>query len=174
MILKKEFYFVRHGQTDHNKQAAKTDHEDISLNQTGVEQARSLSPLIHGLSLGTICCSPMKRAKETKELLAPHFLSLEIADLGECTARIWHEMVSLGPQAHFQGSAIVKSFFEQVKRGVNRALENEGPVLIVAHGGVYWVLCSWMEIEEHSWLIDNCQPVHFSWSDSGKWKAKLL
>jgi len=39
MITKKEFYFVRHGQTDYNLKTVKVDHPShVSLNETGRRQ----------------------------------------------------------------------------------------------------------------------------------------
>ncbi len=173
MILKKEFYFVRHGQTDHNKQLAKTDHGNISLNDTGRNQAISIAPLLG--SFRSIYCSPLQRAKETKELIAPLVPYFEREDLGECTAKIWTEMTSLGSLAISQGSEEVKRFLEQVKRGVNWVLSQEGtPSLIVSHGGVHWAICCLMEIHDHEWMVDNCRPVHFFQNEQGEWSAKTL
>src|SRR3989338_1461541 len=101
MILKKEFYFVRHGQTDHNllEGEEKGDHPaDIPLNQTGRGQAATIEPMIALLPIQTICVSPMKRAQETKEIItarveAPHY---EVEGLGECSGKIWQEMGRLG------------------------------------------------------------------------------
>ncbi len=45
MIFQKEFYFVRHGQTDYNiiEEKRKEDHpDDIPLNETGKNQAKSI------------------------------------------------------------------------------------------------------------------------------------
>lgn len=61
MILQKEFYFIRHGQTDHNKSAPKIDHEDISLNDIGWQQANEIESIIAALPIKTICFSPLKR-----------------------------------------------------------------------------------------------------------------
>ncbi len=173
MINPKEFYFVRHGQTDMNLRMVKTDHGDISINETGRKQALNMSSLVAKLPLQTICCSPFKRAKETKELLLPGRAHLEMADLGECTAEVWMGLTALQKEALQKGSPAVRTFLERVKTGLNQALECPGPVLIVAHGGVHWAICYWMEIEGHSWMIDNCQPVHFSLVQS-KWSAKIL
>jgi len=174
MILKQEFYFVRHGQTDHNKSIVKTDHGDISLNATGRTQALNIAPILNQLSFQTICCSPLKRAKETKELLTPGREHQEILDLGECTAEIWDGMTSLGKDAFNKGSSTVRNFLEQAKNGLNQALQHPGPVLVVAHGGIHWAICYWMGIQDHNWIIDNCQPVHFSIDNVGKWGAKIL
>ena len=69
MILQKEFYFLRHGQTDGNVSlSSKTSHGDIPLNQTGLAQAQEIEPLISLLSIKSICFSPLKRAQQTKEI----------------------------------------------------------------------------------------------------------
>lgn len=57
MILKKEFYFVRHGQTDYNiaKHKKDLDHPiDIPLNDTGRTQAKLIEPLVAVLPIQTI------------------------------------------------------------------------------------------------------------------------
>lgn len=63
MIHKKEFYFIRHGQTDNNVSVDKVDHADVSLNAVGLKQAEDLEPIIARLPIKSVCYSPMKRAK---------------------------------------------------------------------------------------------------------------
>lgn len=174
MILKQEFYFVRHGQTDHNKSIVKINHGDISLNALGRSQALDIAPLLNHFSFQTICCSPLKRAKETKEILTPGREHQEILNLGECTAEIWNGMTSLGRDAFNKGSLTVRNFLEQAKDGLNQALQYPGPVLVVAHGGIHWAICYWMDIEDHNWIIGNCQLVHFSVNNLSQWQAKIL
>ncbi len=179
MIQKKEFYFIRHGQTDHNIHDGKhkDDHpEDIALNETGRNQALAIEPIIALLPIQTICCSPMKRAQETKEIITarlevPHH---EVPLLGECTAKIWKEMAALGMYSSPPTIGVAKLFMDKVKEGINQALTMPGPSLVVAHGGVHWALCSLLGIESHPWAIDNCTLVHFSSENHGKWVAKKL
>lgn len=175
MISKKEFYFIRHGQTDYNLSPTKEDHGDIPLNETGKKQAVEASSIVKKLPLQTICCSPLKRVKQTKELLLPDQAYREIDDLKECTAAVWREMASLGVEAFSKGSVALKEFLERAKRGLNQALEQTGPVLVVAHGGIHWATCYWMNITHHSWVIDNCLPVHFSiCPHTSEWRAQKL
>jgi probable phosphoglycerate mutase len=176
MILKREFYFIRHGQTDGNVVPfLKTNQGDISLNENGVMQAHRIEPFIASLPIKTICCSPLKRAKETKDiccarLSAAHY---EIHDLTECTSVIWQKMTSLGDTAHLCQEEPVYSFMQRVRSGINQALSKEGPVLIIAHGGIYWAMCCFMEVN-HERVIDNCDPVHLSISETGNWQARRL
>ena len=68
-------YFVRHGQTQWNARGLAQGSSDIELNNTGREQARKngerLADLVKGADPAKLdyVTSPMKRAKETMEIL---------------------------------------------------------------------------------------------------------
>jgi probable phosphoglycerate mutase len=180
MILKKEFYFVRHGQTDHNLhcgiQKGEDHPADIPLNETGKNQALLIEPTIASLPIQTICASPLKRVQQTKEIIAPN-LQVEhhiIDDLSECSALIWKEMVRHGMYSSLPQEGIAREFMDRILRGINQALALPGPTLVVAHGGVHWALCCLMGIQEHEWAITNCLPVHFSVGEQNQWIAKKL
>jgi probable phosphoglycerate mutase len=176
MIPHNEFYFLRHGQTDYNLHKIKIDHPaDIPLNDTGRGQALEIEPIIANLPVKAICCSPMRRAVETKEIAAarlavPH---IEIPDLGECTAIVWKEMPPLKEKAFQIGPEPVLVFMQRVLRGMQQALSLDGPVLIIAHGGVHWALCSLMNIQGYDWATDNCVPIHFIFKN-GSWTATRI
>ncbi|MBS0656402.1 MAG: histidine phosphatase family protein [Verrucomicrobia bacterium] len=176
MIIKKEFYFVRHGQTDYNASSAKVDHADVSLNTMGLKQAQDIEPIIASLSIKSVCYSPLKRAKETKEILSARLAATqyEIPELGECTSQIWRDMTTYGSDAYESPHTHVKAFMNQVVHGINQALSFEDPVLIVAHGGTHWATCCLMGITDHNWIIDNCLPVHFFIGHDSQWKAQTL
>jgi probable phosphoglycerate mutase len=177
MILKKEFYFIRHGQTDHNLRGVKEDHPpEIPLNDTGRMQAKEIEPLIASLPVKIVCSSPFRRAQETKEIITANLDAIhhEFEDLGECTSKIWFHMSKRGMYAPLPEDGPAREFMERVRRGINQALALPGPILIVSHGGVHWALCCLMGIEEHHWSTQNCTPIHFSIEPSGKWIAKKL
>lgn len=179
MIVKKEFYFVRHGQTDHNllEGPNKGDHHgDTPLNQTGEGQAASIEPIIAVLPVETVCASPMKRAQQTKNIITPRLKAPhhEIEGLGECSAKVWQEMRVLGMYSPFPKAGEAYHFMERVKEGLNQALSLPGPTLIVSHGGVHWAACCLMDIKEHFWALENCGIVHFSVDSDGVWKARKL
>ncbi len=165
----REFYFVRHGQTHPHSGST-----DISLNQVGRQQALALKETIAPLPVQTVCFSPLKRAMETKEILMAHLCKQEhlIHDLSECSRQVWDEMTSLGSVAYQEGSVAVKGFMNQALRGLYQALSHPDPVLIIAHGGIHWAICYFLEIEDHSWLVENCVPLHFT--NKNGWKAKML
>lgn len=179
MIPKREFYFVRHGQTDHNILEGKNKAEhptDISLNQRGKEQAAQIEPVVAHLPIKTICASKMRRAQETKNIIASRLQvpDYEIGDLGECTATIWNEMISLGMYSVPTTDSQAFLFLEQIRRGLCHVLSFPGPCLIVAHGGVHWAACSLMNVKQHEWRLENCGIVHFSVDSNQEWIAKKL
>src|SRR5476649_459821 len=85
------FYFVRHGQTDANRDSlAAGSGWDIELNQTGLAQAKALaeSDAIKQLhDVKTVCVSPLVRAQQTAQALSSVLKApLETVDL----LREWH------------------------------------------------------------------------------------
>ena len=142
----------------------------------GFNQAQAVEPIIARLPIYSVCCSPLKRAKETKDIICTNIQAAhyELPELGECTLQIWNDMTLSGVNAFNCSHAHVKEFMQRTLVGINHSLSYEGPVLIVAHGGIHWALCCLMEIADHEWIIDNCLPVHFYTDNSGQWKARKL
>ena len=178
MIPQREFYFIRHGQTDQNilEGTEKGDYsEDSPLNEIGKNQAKSIIPIISSLPIQTICSSSLKRALETKEILSVNLKAThhEIEDLTECSSEIWEELLRLKKPNLFPKDSAGKKFTNRVQKGIQKVLSLPGPSLIVAHGGVHFALCALLEIENHEWAINNCILVHF-FVENGKWIAKKL
>jgi probable phosphoglycerate mutase len=69
MLLKKSFYFVRHGETDYNLHYLCAGGKiDAPLNKTGTLQARSLREKISSLAISKVICSPLRRTVQTAML----------------------------------------------------------------------------------------------------------
>lgn len=173
MIHKSEFYFIRHGQTDLNL-FPRSDFTDVELNAAGREQAMRVEPLIASLPVRSICFSPLKRAKETKDLCCKQLKGAghhQIEALAECDLATWHQMTALGKEAKQLREGLVFDFMARAVRGMNDALEKEGPVLIIAHGGIYWALACLLEIDA-DWMIDHCVLVRFT--HRGKWELQRM
>jgi probable phosphoglycerate mutase len=179
MILPKEFYFVRHGQTDHNisEKMDKGGHsEEIPLNETGRLQAQTIEPLIASLQVKAVVSSPMIRVQETKEIITPRLNvpHYEMNALGECSDQVWKEMRGLKMGSPIPEEGDLFLFLERMRKGLNAALSLSKTPLIVAHGGIHWATCFLMQIEEYDWSIHNCGVVHFFVKEKGKWGAKRL
>jgi broad specificity phosphatase PhoE len=148
MLTKKPFYFLRHGETEWNRNRRWQGISDIPLNNTGIEQAEALQPLIADLGIQTICASPLQRAFVTAEL-ASEGLDIPIHAIDGL------KEVSFGPYEgvnhyevdwiqdwlkgdHVEGVEGYDAFITRCVEAINQALNFDGPVLIVAHGGVFW------------------------------------
>lgn len=146
-------YFVRHGQTDWNKEYRCMGSQDIPLNETGREQALQAQMQCEYLGIATICTSPLKRAYETAEIIQKKLRCplVIINNLGECCwgaregvcylndkdrgVSHWHRWID-GLEV-YEKSETPEQFFNRVQNGVKQALQYQGPVLIVSHSGVY-------------------------------------
>ena len=147
-IKEKTFYFIRHGQTDWNAKHQAMGITDIPLNLTGEEQSQAAIAQFEGLKISTICHSPLKRASRTAEILneALHcelhpIEELKEFNLGENTGKVigkWFDEWIEGNR--IPGGETFKEFVERALLGLNKALEHKGPILIVAHGGIYWAI----------------------------------
>ena len=62
-------YVVRHGNTDWNKQKIAMGRKDIPLNKLGIEEADNVSKILENYNFDLIICSPLKRAKQTADII---------------------------------------------------------------------------------------------------------
>jgi probable phosphoglycerate mutase len=170
VIPLKAFYFVRHGHSEYNLDL---NSESLSapLTQIGREQALQAEKIVRSLPIQSICSSPLQRAIETRALLAKNLSSPqhEIFGLAECSGLVWQEMISLEPGAASKPNPDVQLFIEQVASGLTQALSLPGPVLLVAHGGVYWAICRMLKVEPC--LLDHCVVVHFKPASGRFWQV---
>lgn len=165
-IKKVPFYYVRHGQTDWNLENRAMGQKDIPLNNKGINQALLARNHLMGKGIATICHSPLLRAKMTAELFNEKLncRMIEIDEikefnLGTYEGQIkdkWFQDWRLGsdlPQAESYSQFITRCLL-----GINKALETPAPVLIIAHGGVYWAIEEALQVKLEG-DIANCMPV---------------
>lgn len=65
-----KIYCTRHGETDYNKAGIWQGQLDISLNETGIQQAKQLRKEFLYISFDAIYSSPLDRAKKTADIIA--------------------------------------------------------------------------------------------------------
>jgi len=150
MLAQQTFYYVRHGETDYNKQDRMQGLLDIPLNDTGIAQAEAAKHLFEGVEIGSVVCSPLVRAKRTAEIICQvvdrpitilndlHECDLGVRD-GDLKAQ-WYEDWKAG-LLEIEGAESYEQLVARSLDVINRAIaENPGPVLIVAHGGIFHAL----------------------------------
>lgn len=155
-----EVTFVRHGETDMNKEKLTAGAEvDIGLNATGKAQAKKLAETLKGKAFDVVLSSTMKRAEETAKILckeldleyngsAPNFYE---RSYGEWSKKPIDEiMKKYAPKKHVKGlspswlKATPKGgeswqqFVDRIRRAHDNLLKEYAgkKVLLVAHGGV--------------------------------------
>lgn len=176
LLKERKFYFIRHGETDGNRQIPKQAIDaDWPLNETGMLQVSQLRQLVSQLPIRQVYLSPLLRAQQTTELLEEELPRRRMTEerLRECSLDIWKDIVRLSRGKDPFSWQSLQSFFACVADGIAAALENEESTLLVAHGGVYWAICYLLAIEETSWFLGNGELVEFNFSAEA-WTATRL
>jgi broad specificity phosphatase PhoE len=169
-IICKQFYFIRHGQTEWNRQGIKMGQKDVSLNEEGIRQAHDAAKYLQDLEIKSIVTSPLSRASQTAEIINS-YLSVPIYHepgfkelcLGiyegtkldySVTKSDW--VVGNTPEGveHFV------DFKARVVDSLNNILQKHKNPLIVAHGGVYWIIMRLLGFSDC--YSDNCIPYLFA------------
>ena len=172
-------YIARHGETDWNVERRIQGSTDIPLNENGIRQAYSLSKYLERQlsleerSLSSIFTSPLKRAKETAEIVGKllHLPVKEISGLeemsfGVCEGKSWLEAKKEYPKEleeweenkRFRRIPGGESYQEVLNRFfsayslIQKKLAEEKPdvkkekdILIITHGAVIMLLLSLKE-----------------------------
>lgn len=146
----KPFYFLRHGETDWNLDHRAMGNQDIPLNDRGVSQGLNAAELLKNEPIATIVSSPLLRARKTADIIARHIKApiIEITELQEaCWGEKEGQLKGNGLWVNgwrngedIKGAEGYADFSSRITRGLEKALQHKDPVLIVSHGGVYWVV----------------------------------
>ncbi|MFF9184044.1 histidine phosphatase family protein [Streptomyces misionensis] len=154
-----DLLLVRHGETEWSRSGRHTGRTDVPLTEHGREEARRLVPLIGSYRIGAAFVSPLRRARETAELIGVRDARVD-ADLcewdyggyeGVTTAEIqrtrpgWFlftDGVAPGPPERPGESPLqVGERADRMLAKVDDALaRTEGAVVLVAHGHFLRVL----------------------------------
>jgi probable phosphoglycerate mutase len=150
VLLPRPFHFVRHGETDYNREGRIQGQRAVALNPTGLGQAAAARDALDGQRFAALCCSPLRRARETAEVInealgLPVVVveALKECGLGDLEGRVvalgdWRDPWRAGVTP--AGAEPYDAFLARALGGLNEALDRPGPVLIVAHGGVFWAV----------------------------------
>lgn len=149
MLPHRSFHFVRHGETDWNRLGRFQGRTDIPLNAVGEAQAMALGPHLAPFGFRSIAASPLLRARRTAEILNTGLdLPIHLIDdlmefdvgpfAGEVDGGDW--LADWRRGGCYPGVESLSDFASRVAGGLARALALDGPVLVVAHGGLIWAL----------------------------------
>lgn len=185
MIPLKPFYFIRHGETDWNRQNICMGSTDIPLNPLGIEQAEIAAQILKSELIVHIVTSPLSRAKQTADIIAEVLQKplTVIDDLKEYCSGVaegeqnesrerllerWHT----GEVQ--EGAETVRDFESRVAGALTQALKLPEPVLIVSHGVVYAAITKILGLPQVT--ISNCAMFYHtpSTQEGNQWEVTAL
>ena len=176
-MLPRSFYFLRHGETDWNKEHRLQGSIDIPLNENGREQARLAIPILQKYPIDRIISSPLSRAFETAQIINEVLqkpLSTDVRlrekSFGEFEGRtaeeleLWRKENPQPDADMFLSSPPGGETPQQVQDRIisfKTEILNLYPdnILFVAHGGIYRSLC--YALGQDLTKSPNAQPFQF-------------
>lgn len=154
MLPFRPFYFLRHGETDFNREHRVAGHIDVPLNCEGRAQAADAARRLGGASVSRIVHSPLVRAAETARIVATTTAAPLAAEPGLAECR-WGEMegriTEPGDYSWVDawqrgetpsGAETYVEFRSRALTAIAAAIasEDDGRAVLVSHGGVYRIL----------------------------------
>ncbi len=171
---------TRHGQTDWNVEKRIQGRTDIELNNKGIEQAYQTKENLENEKIDLIICSPLKRAKQTADIInkdrnIPIIYDKRLLEIcyGENEGRLHDDFDydgfwSIVNTHEYKDAENVNKFIQRVHNFLND-LKNrkEENILIVTHNGVCRAINTYFNgIPDDNNIIDlgikNCEVVKYN------------
>lgn len=191
MPINRSFYFIRHGETDWNKEHLCQGSTDNPLNDNGRDQAHKAADLVEPIDVDVIISSHLSRAKETAMIISQKTNTSIVVDpriaergLGKLEgAKATKDILDIldnEPLTGMDHPLFTESnvetkpdFIKRIFTAFNEHLtEHEGKkVLFVSHGGVFLSLYKVMLNE--TLMSDNAVPYLFE-KEEDNWKICKL
>jgi probable phosphoglycerate mutase len=170
---------LRHGETAYNARGLSQGALDIDLNETGRAQAQAAGPVLKDRGITGIFSSPMRRTRETTAIVNAR-LNLPVTFEPELREVVFGGMEGKPLHPWFidwmEGRATpagAESFAEIKQRTamvIQKLLQNSGPILIVAHGGIFRAMRDLMGLPREG-LTPNAVPLFCEYTLTG-WRIQ--
>ncbi|MEM7300900.1 MAG: histidine phosphatase family protein [Pseudomonadota bacterium] len=176
------FYFLRHGETDWNKNRKTQGQSDSQLNDTGRKQAARAAEILEQEPIERIVSSPLSRVRHTAEAVARfHDVEIEFDDnlkechLGDMEGQPHGPWLTQYWQREFDppNGETFDQFCERVWPAMARAVAKGPNTLIVAHGGLWIAAHEYVRLNPPLFPMPNALPVRVTPS-KGTWSPKVL
>jgi probable phosphoglycerate mutase len=152
-----DFLFIRHGETDWNRQHRFQGQIDVPLNATGLEQARRLGEALADEPIDVLIASDLQRARATARALAgsrtlPLLIEplwreqsfgvlegLDVPTIQQQHPQLWAQWTRFeADYALPEGGESNAQFFERARQALQSALATHAGkrIAVVTHGGV--------------------------------------
>ncbi len=138
------FYFLRHGETYESEQGILQGQSETDLTVRGRRSAERAAELMSNVPLGSIYSSPLKRTMMTASIIGM-FNGAPVFHLPGLMERHWGQFEGrpkdLRPPIVNPRSAESIEDFEHRVLDAMRSIAGPSPVLVVAHSGVFRIIC---------------------------------
>jgi len=163
LLLTRPFYFLRHGETDSNVRRIVAGSLDVSLTERGQAQARAAALALEYCGISEIYSSALRRARDTAACVAA-VLNLQVRVIPGLAERRWGVLEGQPRELRVAGvtppGAETPEEFSQRVMQAFAEIKTQGVPLVVAHSGVFRVLCRALGVTEPADQVGNATPVH--------------
>lgn len=176
------FFFLRHGETDHNLHRRFQGQFDSELNGTGLNQAHRAASLLADKPIARIVASPLRRARVTAEIVGEKIdLPVETDDaLMECHLGIYQDRPYENWMPDYwagnfspEGGEDFWQFRARVFPAMQRIVAEAPNTLIVVHGGLWTAARSLIAMSVDLSHMPNALPLHVA-PRGGEWDVSVL
>ncbi|SEI74036.1 alpha-ribazole phosphatase [Lachnospiraceae bacterium A10] len=180
-----EIYLVRHGQTKMNTEHCLQGRTDTVLNETGIQQAKAMHDFIteKGIHFDAVLVSPLKRVKQTAELLTgmdhrtfieePRLIEMSFGDyeghkLANLPEKFYHGFFEdpsvyeapKGAESYDDALQRVDALLTDLKGGKLHERYKDKTILLASHGALSHCITTYLDQSPRKdmWkiTIDNC------------------
>lgn len=138
--------FIRHGQTEWNREGLLQGSSDIPLNETGREQARDAFMTLRSRPWDAVVSSPLQRARETARIIAdgldiplgPAYPELIERDYGALEGTSAAAAIERWPDREYPGAESLDSVALRGEAALAAIVadRSDGAVLVACHGTI--------------------------------------
>jgi broad specificity phosphatase PhoE len=173
------FWYLRHGETDYNAKGWSQGAIEMPLNANGRAQAEAAAPMLAGQGIAAIVSSPMLRTRQTTDIVN-EVLNLPVSYEPDLREVVFGGMEGKPLQPWFtewmegratpEGAESFAALTARAEAAMSRVLALPGPLLIVAHGGIFRAIRDLMGLAKEG-LTPNgvplfCEPTMTGWKIS--------
>ncbi len=138
-------YFVRHGQTDWNKEFLIQGRIDNPLNEIGENEAVEVAKYFFDVNADTLVSSSLGRAKKTLDIIRSinnwdlntkimdEFIESDFGELEGGDAKQYHNIIDFSKYENYESDEYIKS---RVMQGVRKLIDehsDENNIIVVCH-----------------------------------------
>jgi len=168
----KKFYFIRHGETNFNKEKKYTGTFDILLNKQGFKQVKNAVEILLLQNITVIYTSPLKRALQTAIIIS-NKLNIPIVVVDEFIERDFGILQTKKKlrykKKYFYKAPTMYQHRRKTIIGFNKIKKHNS--LIVGHSGTYKALMNYLLKTNISESINNANIICFVQHNNKQWKT---